>query len=53
MPEHRLVRKVLQTCVDAISETLLVDIPHLDVAIANEMAKDRKLWSSYRPSLRC
>ncbi len=34
-------------------EALLLDIPYLDVANANEMSKDRRLWSSYRPSLRC
>ncbi len=53
MPEHRLVRKVLLLCVKPTYETLFADIPNLSIENATEMSKDRKLWSSNRPSLLC
>ncbi len=53
MPEHRLVREVLLNCVKPTHETLFADVPNLSIENATEMSKDRKLWSSNRPSLRC
>ncbi len=53
MPEHRLVRQVLLNCVKLTHETLFADEPNLSIENATKMSKDRKLWSSNRPSLRC
>ncbi len=53
MPEHRLVRQVLLNCVRPTHETLFADLPNLSMENATKMSKDRKLWSSNRPSLRC
>ncbi len=53
MPEHRLVRKVLLNYVKPTHETLFADIPNLSIENATKMSKDRKLWSSNRPSLGC
>ncbi len=53
MPEHRLVRQVLLNCVEPTQETLFADVPNLSIENATKMSKDRKLWSSNRPSLLC
>ncbi len=53
MPEHRLVRQVLLNCVRPTHETLFADVPNLSIENATKMSKDRELWSSNRPSLRC
>ncbi len=34
-------------------KTLFADVPNLSIENATKMSKDRKLWSSNRPSLRC
>ncbi len=34
-------------------ETLFADVPNISIENATKMSKDRKLWSSNRPSLRC
>ncbi len=34
-------------------ETLFADVPNQSIENATKMSKDRKLWSSNRPSLRC
>ncbi len=52
MPEHRLVRQVLLNCIRPTHETLFADVPNLSIENATKMSKDRKLWSSNRPSLR-
>ncbi len=52
MPEHRLVRQVLLNCVRPTHETLFADVLNLSIENATKMSKDRKLWSSNRPSLR-
>ncbi len=44
-PNERLM---LQT-----HETLFADVPNLSIENATKMSKDRKLWSSNKPSLRC
>ncbi len=53
MPEHRLVRQVLLNCVKPTHETIFADVPNLSIENATKMSKDRKLWSSNKPSLRC
>ncbi len=53
MPKHRLVRQVLLNRVKHTHETLFVDVQNLGIENATKMSKDRKLWSSIRPSLRC
>ncbi len=53
MPEHRLVRQVLLNCVKPTHETLFADVPNLSIENSTKMSKDRKLWSSNRPSVRC
>ncbi len=53
MPEHRLVRQVLLNCVKPTHEKLFADVPKLSIENATKMSKDRKLWSSNRPSPRC
>ncbi len=53
MPEHRLVRQFLFNCVRPTHETLFADVPNLSIDNATKLSKDRKLWSSNRPSLRC
>ncbi len=53
MPEHCLVRQVLLNCVKPTHDTLFADVPNLSIENATKMSKDRKLWSSNRPSLRC
>ncbi len=53
MPEHQLVRQVLLNCIKPTHETLFADAPNLSIENATKMSKDRKLWSSNRPSLRC
>ncbi len=40
-------------CVRPTHETLFADVPNLSIENATNMSKDRKLWSSNRPSLRC
>ncbi len=52
MPEHRLVRQVLLNCAKPTHKSLFADVPNLSIESATKMAKDRKLWSSNRPSLR-
>ncbi len=52
MLEHRLVRQVLLNCVRPTHETRFADEPNLSIENATKMSKDRKLWSSNRPSLR-
>ncbi len=44
---------VLLNCVKPTHETLFADVPNLSIENATKMSKDRKLWSSNRPSLRC
>ncbi len=34
-------------------ETLFADVLNISIENATKMSKDRKLWSSNRPSLRC
>ncbi len=53
MPEHRLVGQVLLNCVKPTHETIFGDVPNLIIENATKLSKDRKLWSSNRPSLRC
>ncbi len=53
MPEHRLVRQVLLNCVKPTHEMLFADVPNRSIENATKMSKDRKLWNSNRPSLRC
>ncbi len=53
MPEDRLVREVLLNCVKPTHEMLFADVPNLSIENSTKMSKDRKLWSSNRPSQRC
>ncbi len=52
MPEHHLVRRVLLNCIKSTKETLLADVPNVNIAYAMKMSEDRELWRSSRPSLR-
>ncbi len=51
MPEHRLVHQVLFNCVKPTHETLFADVTNLSIEKSTKMSKDRKLWSSTRPSI--
>ncbi len=44
-PNERLMLKT--------HETLFADVQNLSIENATKMSKDRKLWSSNKPSLRC
>ncbi len=49
----RLRRKARNGEIKPTYETLFADVPNLSIENATNMSKDRKLWSSNRPSLRC
>ncbi len=41
---------IMLNCVKPTHETLFADVPNLSIENATKMSKDRKLWSSNRPS---
>ncbi len=47
-----LVHQVLLNCIKPTHETLFADVPNLSIENATKLSKDRKLWSSNRPSVR-
>ncbi len=53
MKQHRVIRRVLMNCVRPTTDSIFGDVPDLDSRTEAEIAKDREILKSLRPSKRC